>query len=52
MKTTIDSLLPIMGTRVLIRALNKEDFKPLYELETDKDVKRYVGGPVAKSQQE
>jgi RimJ/RimL family protein N-acetyltransferase len=48
----IDSLLPIMGTRVLIRKLNKEDLKPLYELEIDKDVKRYVGGPVTKSQQE
>jgi len=44
--------LPIIGTKVLVRKLNTEDLKPLYELEIDKDVKRYVGGPVTKSQDE
>jgi [ribosomal protein S5]-alanine N-acetyltransferase len=48
----IDSLLPITGTRVLIRKLNNEDLNQLYELESDQHVKHYVGGPVTRSRQE
>jgi [ribosomal protein S5]-alanine N-acetyltransferase len=48
----IDSLLPIMGTRVLIRKLDNEDLNQLYELESDQHVKHYGGGPVTRSRQE
>ena len=48
----IDSLLPIMGPRVLIRGLSTEDLEALYELEIDEDVKQYVGGPVTRPRQE
>jgi hypothetical protein len=41
----IDALLPIVGTKVLIRKLNEKDLESLYALEIDDDVKRYVGGP-------
>jgi hypothetical protein len=40
----IDLPLQIVGTKVLIRNLKTEDLQPLYELEIDEDVKRYVGG--------
>jgi hypothetical protein len=48
----IDALLPIVGTKVLIRKLNEKDLESLYALEIDDDVKRYVGGPVTRPQQE
>jgi RimJ/RimL family protein N-acetyltransferase len=37
--------LPIHSERVLIRCLEDRDPQDLYTLETDPDVKRYVGGP-------
>jgi RimJ/RimL family protein N-acetyltransferase len=44
--------LPIVGTKVMIRKLLKKDLGSLYTLEADKDVKRYVGGPVTKPREE
>jgi ribosomal-protein-alanine N-acetyltransferase len=39
-------LLPIRGNRVLIRCLEEGDLEGLYALDTDAEVKRYVGGAV------
>ncbi|HEV7910718.1 MAG TPA: GNAT family N-acetyltransferase [Methylocella sp.] len=41
-----DLSLPIPGERVSIRRLEERDLEDLYALDTDPDVKRYVGGPV------
>ena len=38
--------LQLEGQNIQIRPLAANDLEPLYELETDEDVKRYVGGPV------
>ena len=48
----INTLLPIVGIKVLIRKLNEKDLESLYALEIDDHVKRYVGGPVTTPQQE
>jgi RimJ/RimL family protein N-acetyltransferase len=40
----IDFPLPIIGTTIVIRAMREEDVEALYNLDTDEDVKRYVGG--------
>jgi RimJ/RimL family protein N-acetyltransferase len=48
----IASLLPIEGQKILIGALEEADLEDLYNLEIDKDVKRYVGGPTAHSKPE
>ena len=42
--------LPLTGTNVHLRRLQPEDALPLYEIEADADVKRYIGGPVLKPQ--
>ena len=47
-----DFPLPIVGTKVVIRKLLKKDLGPFCTLEADKDVKRYVGGPVTTPRQE
>lgn len=47
-----DLALPIRGERVSIRRLDERDLENLYALETDPDVKRYVGGPVRRSRDE
>jgi [ribosomal protein S5]-alanine N-acetyltransferase len=44
--------LPLTGEKVIIRKLYKKDVEELYTLESDKEVKRYVGGPVAKPREE
>ena len=38
--------LQLEGIHIQIRPLSNNDLRPLYDLETDEDVKRYVGGPV------
>jgi [ribosomal protein S5]-alanine N-acetyltransferase len=38
--------LPIHSERLVIRRLEERDLENLYALETDRNVKRYVGGPV------
>lgn len=38
--------LQLEGQHIQIRPLANRDMGQLYELETDEDVKRYVGGPV------
>ncbi|MGO9545233.1 MAG: hypothetical protein ACLPPF_10605 [Rhodomicrobium sp.] len=48
----IASLLPIEGQKILIGALEEADLENLYDLEIDKDVKRYVGGPTFHSKPE
>lgn len=45
-------LLPIHSDRLLIRHLEERDFEDLYALETDAEVKRYVGGPVLRPRDE
>ncbi|MFZ3328122.1 MAG: GNAT family N-acetyltransferase [Methylocella sp.] len=47
-----DLSLPIRGERVSIRRLEERDFEDLYALDTDPDVKRYVGGPVQRPRDE
>jgi [ribosomal protein S5]-alanine N-acetyltransferase len=47
-----DLPLPIVGTNVVVRKLYKKDLRKLYELEVDKEVKRYVGGPIIRPRQE
>jgi [ribosomal protein S5]-alanine N-acetyltransferase len=47
-----DLSLPIRGERVSIRRLEERYFEDLYALETDPDVKRYVGGPVQRPRDE
>jgi ribosomal-protein-alanine N-acetyltransferase len=37
---------------VVIRKLYKKDVKQLYTLETDKDIKRFVGGPIKRERDE
>jgi len=44
--------LPVVGPHVVIRKIQKKDLGPFYTLETDEDVKRYVGGPVRMPRQE
>jgi [ribosomal protein S5]-alanine N-acetyltransferase len=41
--------LPLIGKRITVRAAVVEDLEDWYQLESDKDVKRYVGGPVTQS---
>jgi hypothetical protein len=48
----IDFSLPIIGTAIVIRAMREEDVEALYNLDTDKDVKRYVGGALTRPRQE
>jgi RimJ/RimL family protein N-acetyltransferase len=43
-----DLRLPIVGARLTIRAGTEQDLEDWYLLETDPDVKRYVGGPVTR----
>jgi len=40
----IDISLPIIGKAIVIREMRDEDIELLYDLETDNEVKRYVGG--------
>jgi RimJ/RimL family protein N-acetyltransferase len=40
----IDIPLPIIGKAILIREMRDQDIELLYDLETDNEVKRYVGG--------
>lgn len=44
--------LPIAGTNTVIRELHADDLEMIYALDTDPDVKRYVGGPLAKSRED
>jgi [ribosomal protein S5]-alanine N-acetyltransferase len=44
--------LPIWGECVSVRRLEEHDLEGLYALETDADVKRYVGGPVLRPRDE
>jgi RimJ/RimL family protein N-acetyltransferase len=48
----IDLGLPIVGARLTIRAATEQDLEDWYVLETDPDVKRYVGGQVTRSRDE
>lgn len=43
---------PIAGRKVSIRQPNESDLDAWYDLETDKDVKHYVGGPSRYSRNE
>ena len=43
---------PLMGSNIVIRKLYKRDIPKLYDLETDPDVKRYVGGVVKRPKDE
>ena len=40
----IDIPFPIIGQAILIREMRAEDIELLHDLETDTEVKRYVGG--------
>jgi RimJ/RimL family protein N-acetyltransferase len=44
--------LPIVGKKITIRRLYLRDLRPLYKLEADEEVKRYVGGAITTRQQE
>ena len=48
----IDFPLPIVGTKVLIRGMREQDIEPLYNLDTDEDVKRYLGGALTRPKHE
>lgn len=45
-------LFPLTGSNILIRKLYKRDIPQLYDLETDPNVKRYVGGIVKRPKDE
>jgi ribosomal-protein-alanine N-acetyltransferase len=47
-----DFKLPLEGERVIVRKLYKRDIEALFDLDSDGEVKRYVGGPVTKPRQE
>src|SRR5215472_16484571 len=47
-----DLQLPIVGARLTIRAGTEQDLEDWYLLETDPDVKRYVGGPATRPRDE
>ena len=44
--------LPIIGEQVIIRRIEEHDLNDFYSLESDCDVKQFIGGPVSKSRQE
>ncbi|SOD52837.1 Protein N-acetyltransferase, RimJ/RimL family [Pseudoxanthomonas wuyuanensis] len=48
MSHPIATELPLRGSRISIRALELEDVEALYEVECDTEVKRYLGGVLAK----
>jgi RimJ/RimL family protein N-acetyltransferase len=41
--------LPKIGTNVIIRPLEERDVTEMYALESDSEVKRFIGGPVRKT---
>ena len=48
----IEFMPPIAGRKVSIRQPNESDLDAWYDLETDRDVKRYAGGPSRYSRDE
>jgi [ribosomal protein S5]-alanine N-acetyltransferase len=45
-------IFPMTGPHIEVRKLRKHDIPKLYDLETDPDVKRYVGGVVKRPKEE
>jgi RimJ/RimL family protein N-acetyltransferase len=48
----IDFDLPIEGEKVVIRKLSEDDLDPMYDLESDPCVKRYLDDPVKKPREQ
>jgi ribosomal-protein-alanine N-acetyltransferase len=44
--------LPKAGKVVIIRVLKREDLEPLFDLESDPEVKKYLSGPISKPKEE
>lgn len=52
MPRLLDSELPIIGKKVVIRRLSEDDLGEMYDLESDPCVKRYLKGPVTKPREQ